>query len=478
MANYVIETFPQDKFSFRMYHNTGKKTWQEIQQETGCYGLINTAYFKLKTFELQSMTMIDGAWAKEGPYNDYGLCVDKDGYLSVDIAGNAVCDYTIGLPICYIRGKKYPTYKNHAKNGVSFVGTTASNDVVCLMSSKDDGMTTAEACKVMLEAGCVNILRYDGSWSSQGTLGPGKDVEPSEERKAAVYLLIYKKCTENDPKEEISMKKVVLDPGHGVETAGKCAPDRSYYEHEFNLDMAYRIKRHLERHGVEVTMTRTDEHDTGKTETEALEARVAISNKVRPDLFLSIHSNAYGDGGWTSPEGYGAYTSSAGESAGRNKAAKAILARVKEAGITLHGGGLHHALYWVLRNTIDPAVLIEHGFHTNKDEVELLKSDAYREKLAVADVKGVLDYLGIAWQEEPAPGAGMTQEQFDKLMDNWLKRKEQEDASEWSEAERKWAEENGIICGDGSGKKMYKAFATREHMVVFLYRLAEKLQQN
>lgn len=69
----------------------------------------------------------------------------------------------------------------------------------------------------------------------------------------------------------------------------------------------------------------------------------------------------------------------------------------------------------------------------------------------------------------------MTQEQFDKMMDNWLARREQEEAADWSKDAREWAEENGIIYGDGTGKKMYKAFATREHMIVFLHRLAEKL---
>ena len=392
MTKYVINTFPQDKFSFRMYHNTGKKTWQEIQHETGCYGLINTAYFKLATFEVDSMTMIAGKWIKEGQWNDYGICVDKDGYLTIDTAPKAVYDYTIGLPNCYIKGKKYPTYKDHAENGVSFVGTTADNSVVCLMSGKDDGMTTAEACEVMLDAGCVNILRFDGSWSSQGSLGQGLDVDPSQERKAAVYLLIYKKGTQE---EETTVKKVVLDPGHGIETAGKCSPDKTYYEHEFNLDMAKRIKAILERHGVEVTLTRTDEHDV------TLANRVAIANKVRPNLFVSIHSNASGDGeSWTNPNGYGIYTSSAGGSANRNKAANSILARVKAADIPLWGGGLHHEGFYVVKNTIDPAVLIEHGFHTNKAETALLKTSAYRDKLAEADAKGILDYMGIEWKNE------------------------------------------------------------------------------
>ena len=41
-------------------------------------------------------------------------------------------------------------------------------------------------------------------------------------------------------------------------------------------------------------------------------------------------------------------------------------------------------------------MLIEHGFHTNQKEVELLKRDDYREKLARADCKGILDYLDDA----------------------------------------------------------------------------------
>ena len=398
MANYVINTFPQDKYSFRMYHNTAKKTWQEIQRETGCYGIINTAYFKLTTFELQSMTMIDGVWVKSDKWNDYGLCVDKDGYLSVDTAGNAVCDYTIGLPNCYIKGKKYPTYKDKEKNGVSFVGTTASNDVVCLMSSKDDGMTTAEACKAMLEAGCVNILRFDGSWSTQGTLGPGMDVEPSEERKAAVYLLIFKKGSEI-PEGEPMDKVVVLDPGHGVETAGKRSPDGTYLEHEFALDMAKRIKLILAGYGVEVYLTRKDEHNISDTE------RAEISNRLAPDLFVSLHSNAAGDGSkWFDVRGFGIYTSKAGDTSARNIAAKAILERAKKASVHLWDDGLHHEMWTVLAETNAPAVLIEHLFHDNKEDVELLKDPVFRDKLAEIDAKGILDYLGIPCDKHGVSG--------------------------------------------------------------------------
>ena len=188
-----------------------------------------------------------------------------------------------------------------------------------------------------------------------------------------------------------------------METAGKRSPDGTYLEHEFNLDMAKRLKAHLERHGVSVTLTRTTEHDV------SIQDRANVSNAIGPDLFVSLHSNASGNGtDWTSPDGYGIYTSAAGETAERNKAARAILARAKEAGIKLWGGGLFHdaddgkkdiAVLW---RTVAPAVLIEHGFHTNKAEVEALKNPEYRAELALVDAKGILDYLGIAWVDEPA----------------------------------------------------------------------------
>jgi hypothetical protein len=201
MSKYVINTFPQDKFCFGMYHNTGKKTWQKIKQETGCYGLINTAWFSLTKYTIDSQTMIDGKWLNSSEWNGYGLCINDEGYMTVGKSWNATKDYTVALPACYIDGKKHSTYEDKPKNGVSFVGTKKNGDVVCLISSKDDGMTTAEVCKVMLNEGCINILRFDGSWSSQGSLGDGLDVDPSQERKAAIYLLIFKKGANGKPEK-------------------------------------------------------------------------------------------------------------------------------------------------------------------------------------------------------------------------------------------------------------------------------------
>lgn len=41
----------------------------------------------------------------------------------------------------------------------------------------------------------------------------------------------------------------------------------------------------------------------------------------------------------------------------------------------------------------------------------------------------------------------------------------------WSQADREWAEQNGIITGFGNGKMGYRVPCTREMMVAFLHRL-------
>ena len=127
-----------------------------------------------------------------------------------------------------------------------------------------------------------------------------------------------------------------------------------------------------------------------------------VSDRAGADLFVSLHSNASGDGKtWTKPTGYGIYTSAGPETAARNVAARKLLDRAKAAGIGLWGAGLFHDLeLLVTRKTKAPAVLIEHGFHTNAAETALLKSEAYRDKLAEVDAKGICDFLGVAWAKE------------------------------------------------------------------------------
>lgn len=67
----------------------------------------------------------------------------------------------------------------------------------------------------------------------------------------------------------------------------------------------------------------------------------------------------------------------------------------------------------------------------------------------------------------------ITQEQFNKMMDNYLKDLAKAEPDKWSREAREWAEKNGIIKGDDKGNKMYKKPCTREEMVQILFNMRE-----
>jgi N-acetylmuramoyl-L-alanine amidase len=209
----------------------------------------------------------------------------------------------------------------------------------------------------------------------------GSAVYKKSTRKNASWLLLYLK-------EEKKMPKVCLDYGHGANTAGKRSPDGTLLEYEFNRDVGRRIKAILERHNVEVIETVEDDTDL------ALVSRCGVANFYECDYFVSIHANAHKEE-WTTASGWEIYVIAKGGQA--EELAKRIHKYSKELG--LKDRGIKVANFQVLRDTEMPAVLIEHGFYTNKEECEKLKSDSFRQKCAECDSKGILEQLGIEYKE-------------------------------------------------------------------------------
>jgi uncharacterized protein YeaO (DUF488 family) len=71
---------------------------------------------------------------------------------------------------------------------------------------------------------------------------------------------------------------------------------------------------------------------------------------------------------------------------------------------------------------------------------------------------------------------GMTYEQWKAYQTRYEEELSEKEPSEWSRADREFAEKIGLIQGDGN-RKQYKAFCTREQMVVFLSRVIRFLQK-
>ena len=91
-------------------------------------------------------------------------------------------------------------------------------------------------------------------------------------------------------------KIVILDAGHNELTSGKQSPDGSYKEYEFNTYVRDRMKYHLERHGIKTIYVDSNK----KNPSEELSELVSLANKTNGDIYVSLHSNAYGTA-WSSP---------------------------------------------------------------------------------------------------------------------------------------------------------------------------------
>ena len=76
-------------------------------------------------------------------------------------------------------------------------------------------------------------------------------------------------------------------------------------------------------------------------------------------------------------------------------AAKAVEQATSDSGAGLKNRGCKTANFYVIKNTTMPAILIEHGFYTNLEECEKLKSDSFRDILAQADANGIMNFFSL-----------------------------------------------------------------------------------
>jgi N-acetylmuramoyl-L-alanine amidase len=194
---------------------------------------------------------------------------------------------------------------------------------------------------------------------------------------------------------------VVLDPGHGGQDSG--AMCGGVLEKDLTLDVARRIDRLLESEGVATVMTRL-----GDTYV-SLADRAAFANRVSGCIFVSIHFNEDNQPISTGVETYyAAHQITPGSfgaswlpflwralSESPNLESQNLAGFVQEALVARTAAldrGTKPKQFFVIANVTSPAVLIEGGFLTNKEDISKLASDDYREQIAAAISDGILRY--------------------------------------------------------------------------------------
>ncbi len=190
---------------------------------------------------------------------------------------------------------------------------------------------------------------------------------------------------------------IVLDPGHGGVDIGARNIYNNRPEKDFTLDCARRLQILLSTNGWKVFLTRSNDTDVSLAE------RVAFTERMQADLFISLHFNSGGGAGISGLETYcltpqglpsTLIRGSNDEIAASfpNNAFDAqnlqLAERVHRAVLHLDGKidrGIRHARFMtVLRGQHRPAVLIEGGYLSSLDEGRMIGSPEYREKFCEA----------------------------------------------------------------------------------------------
>lgn len=221
---------------------------------------------------------------------------------------------------------------------------------------------------------------------------------------------------------KIKLNKVVIDAGHGGNDPGAIGRN-GLKEKDVNLDIAKRLSGLLRVEGVATVFTRSTDKFI------PLSTRVNIANRSGADLFISIHSNAAHSRSLSGFEVY--YVAPSVSDSKRavltarstslnlkdavfssdtqdlkaivwdmiyaNSRVESIelsrsLCRVMDDCIDANILGVKNARFQVLKGITMPGILIEVGFVSNLNEEKLLKTSAYREKLAAGILEGIREY--------------------------------------------------------------------------------------
>ena len=190
------------------------------------------------------------------------------------------------------------------------------------------------------------------------------------------------------PREPFSV--VVLDPGHGGQDSG--AMVGGILEKYITLDVAQRADRLLQTHGLATVLTRVGDSYV------SLADRASLTNRVPDCVFVSIHFNEGNEQVSSGIETYYAETQALDRSSWylAGFVQEALVARTKAP-----NRGTKGQQFFVITNVRHPAVLVEGGFLTNKEDIARLSSDEYREQIAAAISDGIIRYRDLVKERQP-----------------------------------------------------------------------------
>ena len=207
-------------------------------------------------------------------------------------------------------------------------------------------------------------------------------------------ITVSKKTGKSDKHEP--KYTVVIDAGHGGYDPGKIGIT-GRLEKDINLEIALKLKKHLEDNNIKVVMTRIEDvsmcgdegNEVSSKKSADMRKRVEIVNTANANLCVSIHQNSY-----ESKDVKGAQVFYYSKSEDGKKFAELLQGIIKS---DVDGKNKRMAKenssYYMLRKVECPAVIVECGFLSNWEEATELADEFYQDKIEAAINKAVIEYL-------------------------------------------------------------------------------------
>ncbi len=193
-------------------------------------------------------------------------------------------------------------------------------------------------------------------------------------------------------------RTVIIDPGHGGSDSG--ARNQYGTEAQYNLKVSKMVRDRLKARGYDVQMVRDSDVFY------SLSQRVAIANRHRNAVFLSIHFNA---GGGRVARGIETFTLSPVGVAHYGRGVKSSDFKVRQGNyqdsaniafatavhssalrrVEVPDRGIKRARFSVLTGIKHPAILLEGGFMSHPFEARLIHSTEYQNNLALGIAEGI-----------------------------------------------------------------------------------------
>lgn len=188
--------------------------------------------------------------------------------------------------------------------------------------------------------------------------------------------------------------KILLDNGHGSDTAGKRSPDGKLMEYRYARDIVDAIGRKLSELSIPWQKICSEENDIDLAE------RVRRANEIckkESCLLISVHVDAFGRGkNWEKARGWSVFVSRNSSSNSRKlgnffaNSAEEYGCRVRKE---VSGAGYWVKNLYILTKSRCPAVLTENFFMDNKDDVDFLLSDKGFQTIVDVHISAIKKYL-------------------------------------------------------------------------------------